>query len=95
MTRLENELIARLKTDLSHLSAPALIDYLFEHDMLCYRQMESEAVYRQFLALREAGRAKCRAMSDVANHFGCSYEKVRAIIYSQIRKNRKENGTED
>ena len=93
MTRLENELVTRLKTDLSHLPATALIDYLFEHDMLCYRQIESEAVYRQFRALREAGWAKCRAMGEVAHHFGCSYEKVRAIIYSQIRKT--ENGTED
>ena len=96
MTRLENKLIADLKAELSHLSPAAIIDHLFAHEMLCYRQMECEAIYRRFRQLRAAGRAKCRAMGDVAAHFGCSYEKVRAIIYSQIRKNSKEeNGTED
>lgn len=95
MTRLERELIGQLKTEFAHISGAELIDCLFERGMLCYRQIECQAIYRSYNALRSTGRAKCRAMGDVANHYGCSYEKVRAIIYAQTKNETKENGTKD
>ena len=65
-----------------------LIGTLLNLDMVDVRKCEKRAIYSYVVEHTDRYHTRCHAMALAANHFGCSYEKVRAAVY-EIEKQLK------
>ncbi len=61
-----------------------IIDMLWREDMLNHLAMERQYIQEEVSHRVRNGESKVRAIEMVAYDIGCSYEKVRAVVY---RKN--------
>ncbi len=79
--------LSQMVEDLDSPSPQQILDYLHTNRMLNYRAIERHAIRQEVEKLYKAGMGRCDAMVAVAEKIGCSYEKVRALIYQKSRKN--------
>ena len=59
-----------------------LIGKLLEHDMLDVKRCEQHAIHHMVKHIASRQRGRCDAMYVTAEHFCCSYEKVRKAVYN-------------
>lgn len=76
-------IISALADEIETLSKISLIEYLHRHRLLDCRAIERQMIRREVTRLYESGMGRCDAMVLVADKMGCSYEKVRALIYQK------------
>ena len=62
-----------------------LIGILISHSLIDLVRLERAAIYRYVAEHSVKGVGRCRAMSEAAVAFACSYEKVRQAVYEQER----------
>lgn len=58
------------------------LEWLWSEGIIDVAALESRAIRRAVEHRYRKGERKTRAMDAVAHRFGCSYEKVRKIVYS-------------
>lgn len=63
--------------------SPSTIEYLYRNKLLNNRAIEQEVIRREVARLYAGGMRRCDAMVKVADMVGCSYEKVRALVYQK------------
>lgn len=81
MTRLERRLVGTLLQELPRSGTKRLLEQLIEAGLLDLTACERLAMRRQVELLVRQGGRRTAAMVQVAETFGCSYEKVRAAVY--------------
>lgn len=60
-----------------------LLDNVLSEGLIDLRVAERRAICREVERLYEEGLGRCEAMEVVAQSFCCSYEKVRAAVYTK------------
>ena len=76
-------IVSALADEISSSSKISTLEYLHQHQLLDYRAIERRMIRREVDRLYESGMGRCDAMVLVADKMGCSYEKVRALIYQK------------
>ena len=76
-------IISALAEEIESHSKISFIEYLYRHRLLDCRAIERRVIRREVARLYESGMGRCDAMVLVADKMGCSYEKVRALIYQK------------
>ncbi len=69
--------------ELRNMSADAALERLWQEGLIDVLALEYRAIRRAVERRYLAGEHKTRAMDAVADQFGCSYEKVRKIVYER------------
>lgn len=85
-SQLRNTLL-RMVEDLESPSPQQILECLHKNGVLNYRAIERYAIRQEVEKLYGKGMGRCDAMVAVAEKLGCSYEKVRALIYQKTEKN--------
>lgn len=63
-----------------------IIDMLWREDMLNHLVMERQYIQDEVSRRVRNGESKMRAIEMVAYDIGCSFEKVRSVVYRKERK---------
>ncbi len=80
-------LISNLAETVEPFSSKKTVEYLHQCGLLNYREIERHVIRREVEKLYNKGMGRCDAMVSVAESMGCSYEKVRALIYQKTKNN--------
>ncbi len=62
---------------------PSLLEFLIDEGLIDLREAERRAIRIRVEELCGNGLGRCEAMEVTAQAFCCSYEKVRAAVYSK------------
>ena len=84
MTTAERRIVAPLLDEAAAIGGgEAVVRWLWREGLLDIRGAERRAICREVDRRVRRGQGRCRAMDEVADRYGCSYEKVRAAVYAK------------
>lgn len=83
MTPLKRKLIRSLLDKVHCRNLPEAVEVMWESNLLNTKALERLYIDAEIDRRVRAGEVKVRAMAQLSTELGCSYEKVREVVYSK------------
>lgn len=86
MKEMDRKLLTSVLLSVEHKSLPEAVAVMWQQGLLNRRAVERLYINNEVHRRVRAGEMKVRAIEQLSNEMSCSYEKVRAAVYSKTIK---------